>query len=197
MADGRGAKRPLTDEERRARLAKMANLRKGKGKARTSAPPSQMAPAVAPTVRTAPAPSALATASQAITSVSQASWLPGFSQEDRLPARPEVRSSHAREDRFVTLSPASRSTRLESRPSSAPVPQSEESSAYRALVVKFLERLNVDITESSRSSDPIQAADDGVNKQIEALCIIIFGYSAAKGFTNLKADELNAANADL
>ncbi|GMN71987.1 hypothetical protein TIFTF001_054670 [Ficus carica] len=55
MADMRGTKRP-TGEDRRERLVKMANLGKGKGKAGTSAPPSQNV--VPPATRATPAPSA-------------------------------------------------------------------------------------------------------------------------------------------
>ena len=197
MADRRGAKRPLTDEERRDRLAKMVNLGKGKGKAGTSAPPNQnVAPPAAPPARSAPAPPAPATATAA-TSTSQASRPPGFSREGRQAARPEVRSSRAREDRSAAPPPASRSTRVESRPCPAPIPPSEESSAHRALVTKFSDRLSVEIAEASRRSDPVQATDDGVNKQIEALCIMISGYSAVKGFTNQKTDELKEADGDL
>ncbi|GMN30329.1 hypothetical protein TIFTF001_049606 [Ficus carica] len=62
MADRRGTKRP-TEEDRRERLAKMANLGKGKSKAGTSAPLSQN---VAPqATRATPAPSAPATATVA------------------------------------------------------------------------------------------------------------------------------------
>ncbi|GMN60597.1 hypothetical protein TIFTF001_029685 [Ficus carica] len=134
MADRRGTKRP-TDEDRRERLATMANLGKGKGKVGTSAPPSQN---VAP------------------------------SEESR-------------------LDPASLP------PSQA---QGQSSSAYRALVAKFEERLSVELAESSKRSDPVQAANDGVNKQIEALCIMLSGYAAAKGYANHMADEVKAANTD-
>ncbi|GMN60138.1 hypothetical protein TIFTF001_029205 [Ficus carica] len=74
--------------------------------------------------------------------------------------------------------------------------QGQSSSAYRALVVKFEERLSVEIAESSKRSDPVQAANDGVNKQIEALCIMLSGYAAAKGYAKHMADEVKAANTD-
>ncbi|GMN18949.1 hypothetical protein TIFTF001_050884 [Ficus carica] len=139
MADRRGTKRP-TDEDMRERLAKMANMGKGKGKVGTSAPPSQNMP------------------------------------------------------------PAPRSTRGESRSDQASLPysqaQGQSSSAHRALVAKFEERLSVELAESSKRSDPVQAANDGVNKQIEALCIMLSGYAAAKGYANHMADEVKAANAD-
>ncbi|GMN65822.1 hypothetical protein TIFTF001_034884 [Ficus carica] len=194
MADRRGTKRP-TEEDRRERLAKMANLGKGKGKAGTSAPPSQnVAP---PATRATPAPSAPATATAATpTPAPQTSRPPGFSRDDRQPARPDVRSSRTREDRPATQSLAPRSARGESRLDPAPLPLSQTSSTYRALVTMFEERFSVEITESSKRSDPVQAANDGVNKQIEALCIMLSGYAAAKGFANQMADEVNAANTD-
>ncbi|GMN20210.1 hypothetical protein TIFTF001_043032 [Ficus carica] len=187
MADRRGTKR-LTEEDRRERLAKMANVGKGKGKARTSAPPSQnVAP---PATRGTPAPSAPATATAAIpTPAPQTSRPPGFSRDDRQPARPDIHSSRTREDRPVAQSLAPRSARGESRLDPAPLPLSQASSTYRALVTKFEERLSVEIVESSKHSDPIQAANDGVNKQIEALCIMLSGYAATKGFANQMADK--------
>ncbi|GMN74477.1 hypothetical protein TIFTF001_056211, partial [Ficus carica] len=154
MADQRGTKRP-TEEDRRERLAKMANLGKGKGKAGTSAPPSQnVAP---PATRATPAPSAPATA---------------------------------------TASLAPQSARGESRLDPAPLPLSQASSTYRALVTKFEERLSIEIAVSSKHSNPVQATNDGVNKQIEALCIMLSGYAATKGFANQMTDEVKAVNTD-
>lgn len=43
MADKRGTKRP-TEEERRDKLTKMANLGKGKAKVGSSAPPKRVSP---------------------------------------------------------------------------------------------------------------------------------------------------------
>ncbi|GMN32800.1 hypothetical protein TIFTF001_048208 [Ficus carica] len=172
MADRRGTKRP-TDEDRRERLAKMTNLGKGegKGKVETSTPPSQN---VAPSAtRPALVPSAPATVAVATpTPAPQTSRPPGFSRDERQPARPDVRTSRTRED----------------RPSSRPLPG--------ALVAKFEERLSVELAKSSKRSNPVQAANDGVNKQIEALCIMLSGYAAAKGYTNHMADEVKAANTD-
>ncbi|GMN43141.1 hypothetical protein TIFTF001_012342 [Ficus carica] len=194
MADRRGTKRP-TEEDMRERLAKMANLGKGKGKAGTSAPPSQnVAP---PANRATPAPSAPATAKAATpTPAPQTSRPPGFSRDDRQPVRPDVRSSRTRENRPTAQSLAPRSARGESRFDPAHLPPSQASSTYRALVTKFEEWLSVEIAESSKRSDPVQAANDGVNKQIEALCIMLSGYAAAKGFANQMADEVKAANTD-
>ncbi|GMN61367.1 hypothetical protein TIFTF001_030454 [Ficus carica] len=129
MADRRGTKRP-TEEDRRERLAKMANLGKGKGKAGTSAPPSQN---VAPSAtRATPAPSALATATAtAPTPAPQTSRPPGFSRDDRQPARPDVHSSRTREDRPVAQSLAPRSAQGESRLNPTPLPPSQTSSTYR------------------------------------------------------------------
>ncbi|GMN18886.1 hypothetical protein TIFTF001_045094 [Ficus carica] len=192
MADRRGTKRP-TEEDRRERLTKMANL--GKGKAGTTAPSSQnVAP---PATRATPTPSAPITATVATpTPAPQTSRPTGFSRDDRQSARPDVRSSCTREDRPAAQSLAPRSARGESRLDPAPLPPSQASSTYRALVTKFEERLSVEIVESSKRSDPVQAANDGVNKQIEALCIMLSGYVAAKGFANQMADEVKATNTD-
>ncbi|GMN69122.1 hypothetical protein TIFTF001_038180 [Ficus carica] len=170
MADRRGTKRP-TDEDRRERLAKMANLSKGKGKVGTSAPPSQN---VAPSAtRPALVPSAPATVAAATpTPASQTSRPPGFSRDERQPARTDARTSRTRDDR-PSQPPAPRSARGESRLDPA-----------------------VELAESSKRSDPVQAANDGVNKQIEALCIMLSGYAAAKGYANHMADEVKAANTD-
>ncbi|GMN65245.1 hypothetical protein TIFTF001_034318 [Ficus carica] len=80
MADRRGTKRP-TKEDRRERLAKMANLGKGKGKAGTFAPPSRnVAP---PITRATPAPPAPAIGTAATpTPAPQTSRPPGFSRDD-------------------------------------------------------------------------------------------------------------------
>ncbi|GMN46314.1 hypothetical protein TIFTF001_015505 [Ficus carica] len=197
MADRRGTKRP-TDEDRRERLAKMANLGKGEGKVGTSAPPS---PNVAPSA-TRPGlvpPVSTSVAAPTPTPASQTSRPPGFSRDERQPARPDPRTSRTRKDR-PSQPPAPRSTRGESRLDQASLPhsqaQGQSSSAHRALVAKFEERLSVELAESSKCSDPIQAANDGVNKQIEALCIMLSGYAAAKGYANHMADEVKAANTD-
>ncbi|GMN67186.1 hypothetical protein TIFTF001_036426 [Ficus carica] len=197
MADRRGTKRP-TNEDRRERLAKMANLGKGKGKVGTSASPSQN---VAPSA-TRPAlvpPVSTSVAAPTPTPASQTSRPPGFSRDERQPARPDARTSRTREDR-PSQPPAPRSTRGESRLDQASLPhsqaQGQSSSAHRALVAKFEERLSVELAESSKRSDPVQAANDGVNKQIEALCIMLSGYAAAKGYANHMADEVKAANTD-
>ncbi|GMN29034.1 hypothetical protein TIFTF001_044307 [Ficus carica] len=162
MADRRGTKRP-TDEDRRERLAKMANLGKGKAKVGTSAPPSRN---VAPSAtRQAPVPPVSIVAAPAPNPASQTSRSPGFSRDERQPARPEARTSRTREDRPSQL-PAPRSARVESRPDQASHSQAQgqSSSAQRALVAKFEERLTVELAESSKRSDPVQAANDGVNK---------------------------------
>ncbi|GMN22474.1 hypothetical protein TIFTF001_040262 [Ficus carica] len=190
MADRRETKRP-TDEDRMERLAKMANLGKGKGKVGTSAPPSQN---VAPSAtRQAPVPPVSTTvAAPAPNPASQTS-------RTRELARSDARTSRTREDR-PSQPPAPRSTRGESRPDQATLPhsqaQGQSSSAHRALVAKFEERLSVELAESSKRSDPVQAANDGVNKQIEALYIMLSGYAAAKGYANHMADEVKSANAD-
>ncbi|GMN66783.1 hypothetical protein TIFTF001_035843 [Ficus carica] len=170
----------------------MANLGKGKGKVGTSAPPSQN---VAPSAtRPAPVPPvSTSVAAPTPTPASQVSRPPGFSWDDRQPARPDARTSQTREDRPFQP-PAPRSTRGESLPHSQA--QGQSSSACRALVAKFEERLSVELAESSKRSDPVQAANDGVNKQIEALCIMLSGYAAAKGYANHMADDVKAANAD-
>ncbi|GMN38328.1 hypothetical protein TIFTF001_007553 [Ficus carica] len=197
MANRRGTKRP-TDEDRRERLAKMAYLGKGKGKVGTSAPPSQN---VAPSAtRPVPVPSAPATvATAAPTLAPQTSRPPGFSRDERQPARLDVHTSRTREDR-PSQPPAPRSARGESRLDPASLPpnqaQGKSSSAYRVLVAKLEEWRSVEIAESSKRSDPVQAANDGVKKQIEALCIMLSGYAAAKGYANHMADEVKATNTD-
>ncbi|GMN63957.1 hypothetical protein TIFTF001_033009 [Ficus carica] len=197
MADRRETKRP-TDEDRRERLAKMANLGKDKGKVGTSAPPSQnVAPSATRSALVPPVSTSVAAPTP--TPASQTSRPPGFSWDERQPARPDARRSRTREDR-PSQRPAPRSTRGESRLDQASLPhsqaQGQSSSAYRALVVKFEERLSVELVESSKRSDPVQAANDGVNKQIEALCIMLSGYVAAKGYANHMADEVKATNTD-
>ncbi|GMN33109.1 hypothetical protein TIFTF001_003971 [Ficus carica] len=197
MADRRVTKRP-TDEDRRERLAKMANLGKGKGKIGTSTPPSQnVAPSVTGPALVPSAPAIVVVATP--TPAPQSSRPPGFSRDERQPARPDVRKSRTREDR-PSQPPAPRSARGESRldPASLPPGQAhgQSSSAYRALVAKFEERLSVELAESSKRSDTVQAANDGVNKQIEALCIMLSGYAAAKSYANHMADEVKAANTD-
>ncbi|GMN66605.1 hypothetical protein TIFTF001_035669 [Ficus carica] len=194
MADRRGTKR-LIKEDRRERLAKMANLGKGKGKAGNSAPPSRnVAP---PATRATPDPPAPATATAATpTPAPQTSRPPGFSRDDRQPARPDVRSRRARKNRPAAQSLAPRSARGKSQLDPTPLPPSQASSTYLALVTKFEERLSVEIAESSKRSDPVQAANDGVNKQIEALCIMLSGYATINGFANQMADEVKTANTD-
>ncbi|GMN67534.1 hypothetical protein TIFTF001_036587 [Ficus carica] len=122
-----------------------------------------------PASRATPAPSAPANATAAtLTPAPQTSRPSSFSRDDRQPACPDVRSSRTREDRPAAQSLAPRSARGES----------------------------VEIAESSKRSDPVQAANDGVNKQIEALCIMLSRYAAAKGFANQMAEEVKAANTD-
>ncbi|GMN31362.1 hypothetical protein TIFTF001_044569, partial [Ficus carica] len=194
MTDRRGTKRP-TDEDRRERLTKMANLGKGKAKVGTSAPPSRNV--VPSATRQVPVPPVSIVAAPAPNPASQTSRPPGFSRDERQPARPEARTSRTREDRPSQL-PAPRSARVESRPDHASHSQAQgqSSSAHRALVAKFEERLTVELAESSKRSDPVQAANDGVNKQIEALYIMLSGYAAAKGYANQMADEVKSANTD-
>ncbi|GMN38458.1 hypothetical protein TIFTF001_007694 [Ficus carica] len=165
MADMRGTKR-LTDEDRRERLAKIANLGKGKGKVWTSAPPSQnVAPSVTRSALVPPVSASVAAPTP--TPASQTSRPPDFSRDERQPAR----QMPARAVRGKTDLPS-------------------------RLLPRFEERLSVELAESSKRSDPFQAANDGVNKQIKALCIMLSGYAAAKGYANHMADEVKAANTD-
>ncbi|GMN54063.1 hypothetical protein TIFTF001_023200 [Ficus carica] len=106
------SQQPPTDEDRRERLAKMANLGKGKGKVGTSAPPSQnVAPSATRPALVPPIPASVAASTP--TPASQTSRPPGFSRDERQPARPDARTSRTREDR-PSQPPAPRSTRGES-----------------------------------------------------------------------------------
>lgn len=63
--------------------------------------------------------------------------------------------------------------------------------------MKFEEWLTTEVAKSSKRSNPVQAIDDGIKKQIEALCLMLAGYAAAKGYSNRMADELKTAEANV
>ncbi|GMN31445.1 hypothetical protein TIFTF001_041591 [Ficus carica] len=163
MADRQqGRKRP-SDEERRAKLLKMARTSShGKGKTilPSSQPPSQ--PAVQPTApalrSAAPQASGAAQEPQAARPADRHEHRSSRSKDDRPASRPEVRSSRPRED------PRSR----EIVPSSRPETSSRDSPAHRALVNKISDKLSVQVAESCRRPDAVTALEDNTEKLIEA-----------------------------
>ncbi|GMN63038.1 hypothetical protein TIFTF001_032116 [Ficus carica] len=75
-------------------------------------------------------------------------------------------------------------------------PSSPESSVHRALVTKFGNQLCVEVAESSKRSDLIEAISDFTSKLIEALCLLFSGSAAARGYANRMADKVKSAEAD-
>ena len=100
---------------------------------------------------------------------------------------PEARASRPRDERPVAIVPSSQSRREDARPRDQPPsasgakPIKRKSSAQKAFVSKFDDKLTSEVTESSRRSDPIVAISDCVEKLIEVTnlgCSAIFsGYT--------------------
>ncbi|GMN62591.1 hypothetical protein TIFTF001_031663 [Ficus carica] len=183
MADRQqGRKRP-SDEERRAKLMKMARTSSnGKGKTilPSSQPPSQ--PAVQPTApasrSAAPQASGAAQEPQAARPADRHEHRSSRSKDDRPASRPEVHSSRPRED------PRSR----EIIPSSRPETSSRDSPAHRALVNKISDKLSVQVAESCRRPDAVTALEDNTEKLIEARSAV------AREAANRAVDDLKAAD---
>ncbi|GMN66701.1 hypothetical protein TIFTF001_035763 [Ficus carica] len=172
-----GRKRP-SDEERRAKLLKMART-SSHGKWKTilpsSQPPSQ--PAVQPTApasrSAAPQVSGAAQEPQAARPADRHEHRSSRSKDDLPASSSEVRSSRPRED------PRSR----EIIPSSRPETSSRDSLAHRALVNKISDKLSVQVAESCRRPDAVTALEDNTEKLIEAM----------REAVNRAADDLKAA----
>ncbi|GMN36693.1 hypothetical protein TIFTF001_042495 [Ficus carica] len=182
MADRQqGRKRP-SDEERRAKLMKMARTGShGKGKTilPSSQPPSQ--PAVQ---STAPASRSAATQASGAAQEPQAArpadrheHRSSRSKDDRPASRPELRYSRPREDQRSR----------ETVPSSRPETSSRDSPAHRALVNKISDKLSVQVAESCRRPYAVTALEDNTEKLIEARSAV------AREAANRTADDLKAA----
>ena len=156
---------PMADRERRstkcpsleesmARLQKYARLGKGKGKG-VAQPSGAAAPPVAPA--RASVPSAV--------------------QNSRAAVRHEApREDRPREDRPREDRPAGRHDARSSRPRDEP--SSPESSIHRVMVTKFAEQLSVEVAESSRRSDHIEAIADSTAGliRVSMVSVLIFGH---------------------
>ncbi|GMN22133.1 hypothetical protein TIFTF001_051182 [Ficus carica] len=166
MADRLGTKRP-SDSERVARLQKRAAKGdRGKGTADSSAGALQSRSTVPPAL------------------ASQATALAGQASRARvvhaLPSSRAVERPRGSEERS--------STRLDSRPSRV--------REDRALCAKFAEGLTVEVVESSRRSDPVEALRDLTDQLIGALSVAFSGSAAARSYTNRVADDIKSAEAE-
>ncbi|GMN59307.1 hypothetical protein TIFTF001_028395 [Ficus carica] len=79
--------------------------------------------------------------------------------------------------------------------------QTTESSArrattHKALVSKFGERLSLDVAESSKRPDSVEAFRDCADKLIEGLCLAFSGSATARGYVNKMEEALNSAKGD-
>ena len=87
--------------------------------------------------------------------------------------QPEARSGRPREDRPVIAVSTSRSRQEDLRPqdlippTSGVEPTRRTSSVHEVLVSKFGDKLTLEVVESSRRSDPIDAIGDYAKKLIE------------------------------
>ncbi|GMN46321.1 hypothetical protein TIFTF001_015498 [Ficus carica] len=182
MADRSGTKRP-SDEERVARLQKRAAKGdRGKGITDFSAGALQSRSTVPPaSASQAPAPAGQASRATVVHALpsSLAVKRPRGSEE-RPSTRLDSHPSRVREDRLPPP-PASRSHREEQRP--------RDSGAHRALCTKFAEGLTVEVAESSRHSDPVEALRD--------LTDHLIGVSAAaRSYANRLADDIKSLEAE-
>ena len=150
-----GSKRPSL-EESMARLQKYARLGKGKGKA-IAQPSGAAVPPVAPA--RVPPPSAAHSSRATVRHEAPREDRP---REDRprvdRPREERPRAERPREERPREDRPAGRHDARASRPRDEP--SSPESSVHRAMVAKFSEQLSVEVAESSRRSDHIEAIAD-------------------------------------
>ena len=158
MADRQqGRKRP-SEDEKRAKLMKMARTSShGKGKSiLPSSQPVVQLPASA-SRSAAPQASGAVPEPQAARPADRQDHRSSRSKEDRPASRPEGRSSRPRED------PKSREVVTSSRPETS----SRDSIAHRALVNKFSDKLSVRVAESCRRPDAVTAIEDNIEKLIE------------------------------
>ncbi|GMN59471.1 hypothetical protein TIFTF001_028552 [Ficus carica] len=181
MADKRGTKRP-SDEERVARLQKRAakGFSAGALQRRSTVPPTLASQAPAPAGQASRATVVHALSSTRTVERSRVS-------EERPSARLDSRPSHVREDRLPP-SPASRSHREEQRP--------RDSGAHRVLCAKFAEGLTVEVAESSKRSDPVEAFRDLTDQLIGALSVTFSGSAAARSYANRVADDIKSAETE-
>ncbi|GMN49659.1 hypothetical protein TIFTF001_018827 [Ficus carica] len=189
MADRCGTKHP-SDEEKVARLQKKAAKGdRGKGTADSSAGALQSRstmPSASASQAAAPAGQASrATIVHALPS-SRAVERPRGSEE-RPSTRLDSRPSRVREDRLPPPL-ASRSHREEQRPC--------DSGAHRALCAKFVEGLTVEVAESSRRSDPIEALRNLTDQLIGALSVAFSGSATARSYANRVADDITSTEAE-
>ncbi|GMN67781.1 hypothetical protein TIFTF001_036833 [Ficus carica] len=115
-------------------------------------------------------------------------------REDR-PREDRPREERSRADRSRDERPAGRQDARPSRPRDEP--SSSDSSIRRVLVMKFEEHLTVEMAESSRRSDHIEAITECATRLIGDLCLLFSGSVAARAHANRTADELKAAEADI
>ncbi|GMN18671.1 hypothetical protein TIFTF001_050824 [Ficus carica] len=199
--DRRGTKRPSVKESL-ARLQKNARLAKGKGK-EVGQPSKAAAPSAAPAKVAVPPVAAISRP------VARQEARPDRPREDRpredrpredrqrvdRPREDRPREERSRADRSRDERPAGRQ---DARPSRLrDEPSSPDSSIHRVLVAKFAEHLTVEMVESSRRSDHIEAITECATRLTGDLCLLFSGSAAARAHANRIADELKAAEADI
>ncbi|GMN30726.1 hypothetical protein TIFTF001_041497 [Ficus carica] len=81
-----------------------------------------------------------------------------------------------------------RSHREEQRP--------RDSGVHKALCAKFAEGLTVEVAESSKRSDLVEALRDLTDQLIGALSVMFSGSAAARSYANRVADEIKSAEAE-
>ncbi|GMN74639.1 hypothetical protein TIFTF001_053189, partial [Ficus carica] len=189
--DRRGTKRPSV-EESLARLQKNARLAKGKGK-EVGQPSKAAAPSAAPAK--VPVPPAAATSRP----VARQEAHPDRPREDRpredRPREDRPREERSRADRSRDERPAGRQEARPSRPQDEQ--SSPDSSIHRGLVAKFADHLTVEMAESSKCSDHIEAITECATRLTGDLCLLFSGSAAARVHANRAADDLKAAEADI
>ena len=172
MADQgpRGRKR-ASEAERLARLDKRAKLGdRGKEKvgSASGAPPRRFGDAPSQQGKSTGPPGGSATRGP----------VPPASQPAKPTDRPEGRSGRPRDDRPSGGSSTQRGHRDEQRPRDI-VPAAVGDSArrgastHKSLVTKFSEGLTLDVAESSRRSNPVEAFHDSAGKLIEVSTILL------------------------
>ncbi|GMN48599.1 hypothetical protein TIFTF001_017760 [Ficus carica] len=116
--------------------------------------------------------------------------------------RPETRVSRLKENRPTVAVPTTRSHQEDLRPrdntptASGAEPIRRKSSAQKALVSKFDDKLTSEVAESPRRSDPIIAFDDCADKLIKALCLAFSKSAAARGYANRMEEAVSLAEAE-
>ena len=162
----RGIKRPSL-EESLARLQKNARLAKGKGKE-----VGQPSKAVAPPAPAKTAVPSVVTSSRQVVRQEARSDRP---REDR-PKEDRPRVDRSREERPREERPAGRHDTRSSRPRDDPsIP---DSSTHRAIVSKFAEHLSVEVAESSKRSDHIEAISECATGLIGVSIVSVFIFAS-------------------